>query len=203
MFEVINQAWLLTITSPTTACSPTVKAREIHSATPAACTVRHILLLLHFLTERVTGCQMKCSFDSAPPAVCINRAWSATDVIIKRCQLRYPHSNGECHRDHKQNRQLKLNGVLKPNAAGFHVDRLCLTSPFPCIWWLATTREHLTTTYRNSVHRRKSINALSGIYAFISRSERFVMFHLWMILEPLFIQLNCLYFYRWIQHTVD
>lgn len=57
-----------------TACSPTVKAREIHSATPAACTVRHILLLLHFLTERVTGCQMKCSFDSAPPAVCINRA---------------------------------------------------------------------------------------------------------------------------------
>ncbi len=74
MFEVINQAWLLTITSPTTACSPTVKAREIHSATPAACTVRHILLLLHFLTERVTGCQMKCSFDSAPPAVCINRA---------------------------------------------------------------------------------------------------------------------------------
>ena len=53
MFEVINQAWLLTITSPTTACSPTVKAREIHSATPAACTVRHILLLLHFLTERV------------------------------------------------------------------------------------------------------------------------------------------------------
>ncbi len=52
----------------------TVKAREIHSATPAACTVRHILLLLHFLTERVTGCQMKCSFDSAPPAVCINRA---------------------------------------------------------------------------------------------------------------------------------
>ncbi|SQC41222.1 Uncharacterised protein [Klebsiella pneumoniae] len=35
---------------------------------------RHILLLLHFLTERVTGCQMKCSFDSAPPAVCINRA---------------------------------------------------------------------------------------------------------------------------------
>lgn len=75
MFEVINQAWLLTITSPTTPCSPTVKAREIHSATPAACTVRHILLLLHFLTERVTGCQMKCSFDSAPPAVCINRAW--------------------------------------------------------------------------------------------------------------------------------
>lgn len=64
MFEVINQAWLLTITSPTTACSPTVKAREIHSATPAACTVRHILLLLHFLTERVTGCQMKCSFIS-------------------------------------------------------------------------------------------------------------------------------------------
>ena len=64
MFEVINQAWLLTITSPTTACSPTVKAREIHSATPAACTVRHILLLLHFLTERVTGCQMKCSLGS-------------------------------------------------------------------------------------------------------------------------------------------
>lgn len=52
-------------------------------------------------------------------------------MIIKRCQLRYPHSNGECHRDHKQNRQLKLNGVLKPNAAGFHVDRLCLTSPLP------------------------------------------------------------------------
>jgi len=69
MFEVINQAWLLTITSPTTACSPTVKAREIHSATPAACTVRHILLLLHFLTERVTGCQMKCSFDSAACSV--------------------------------------------------------------------------------------------------------------------------------------
>lgn len=50
------------------------KSGEIHSATPAACTVRHILVLLHFLTERVTGCQMKCSFDSAPPAVCINRA---------------------------------------------------------------------------------------------------------------------------------
>ncbi len=31
-------------------------------------------LTAHFLTERVTGCQMKCSFDSAPPAVCINRA---------------------------------------------------------------------------------------------------------------------------------
>ena len=28
----------------------------------------------------------------------------------------------------------KLNGVLKPYAAGFHVVRLCLTSPFPCIW---------------------------------------------------------------------
>jgi hypothetical protein len=48
-------------------------SKSQHSATPAACTVRHILLLLHFLTERVTGCQMKCSFDSAPPAVCINR----------------------------------------------------------------------------------------------------------------------------------
>lgn len=203
MFEVINQAWLLTITSPTTACSPTVKARKFIQP--------HLLLVLSGISYCCCIFWPNASRDARWNAHLIARRLQCVSTgldqpqtwLSKRCQLRFPHSNDECHRDHKQNRQLKLNGVLKPNAAGFHVDRLCLTSPFPCIWWLATTREHLTTTYRNSVHRRKSINALSGIYAFISRSERFVMFHLWMILEPLFIQLNCLYFYRWIQHTVD
>jgi hypothetical protein len=70
---------------------------------------------------------MKCSFDSAACSV------YQPGLISHRRDFKkiasFPHSNGECHRDHKQNRQLKLNGVLKPNAAGFHVDRLCLTSP--------------------------------------------------------------------------
>ncbi len=64
------------------------------------------------------------------------------NVIFDSCL--FPHQHYDRHSFHareccaiRQNvrgDKSKLNGVLKPNAAGFHVDRLCLTSPFPCIW---------------------------------------------------------------------